>query len=149
MHGGGGVDSHVADAYLVADVDLAHVREATHQRAGAHRHDDRRVLSEPPQRRPVEVVEVDVRDESGVDPFELGTIERYAPSEVPHPGANDGVGQQANPVQLDQYGRVPDVEEPARRNVHCLDPLTTAVLRLHPISVIETPSQSAIRGTCE
>ena len=72
MHGGGRVDRHLADAYLVADVDLAHVREASNEPAGAGGHDDRHVGPEQPQRRQVEVVEVDVRDESGVDPFELG-----------------------------------------------------------------------------
>jgi hypothetical protein len=59
------------------------------------------------------VVEVDVRDEGGVDLFKLGSVESYASPEVPDPGAKDGVGQQPDAVQLDQYGRVPDVEDPA------------------------------------
>ena len=46
--------------HLVADVDLAHVLEASHQPAGALGYDDRHVGAEAPQRRPVEVVEVDV-----------------------------------------------------------------------------------------
>ena len=113
MLGGGRLDRHLADADLVADVDLADVREASNEPAAARRHDDRHVGSEQPQRWQVEVVEMDVRDEGGVDALELGRVERYAPPEVPHPGAKDGVGQQADPVQLDQDGRVSDVEDPA------------------------------------
>jgi hypothetical protein len=60
------------------------------------------------------MIEMDVRNESGVDLSELGCIERYAPPQVPHPLAKNGVRQQPDPVQLDQYGRVPDVEKPAR-----------------------------------
>ncbi len=61
----------------------------------------------------------------------------------------DGVGQQADPVQLDQYGRVPDVEESAgdglstpSKSLPYHDPLTTTLVRLHPIGVIETPADA-------
>jgi hypothetical protein len=60
------------------------------------------------------MVEVGVREENGADPCEFGRGERYTPPEVPHPGTKDGVRQQADPVQLDQDGCVPDEEEPAR-----------------------------------
>ena len=59
------------------------------------------------------MVEVNVRDESGVDPAEVGR-ERYAPPQVQHPVPKYGVRQQADPVQFDQDGRVSDVEKPAR-----------------------------------
>lgn len=91
MLGSGRLKRQLVDAYLVADVDLAHVREASQQSAGADWHNDRHVGPEHPQRGPVEVVEVDVRKESGVDRCEFGCVERYAPPEVPYPGAKDGV----------------------------------------------------------
>ena len=94
-------------------------------------------------------------------PRELVRVERHAPPEVPDPGAKDGVRQQADPVQLDQYGRVPDVEKPARDGLRaaillhssspalrCPDPLTAAIVRLHPIGVIETRSRRAIKARC-
>ena len=59
------------------------------------------------------MVEMNVRDESGVEPSELGGG-RHAPPEVQHPVPKDGVRQQADAVQLDQDGRVSDVEKPAR-----------------------------------
>ena len=113
MDCGGRLNRHFADAHLVADIDLADVREASDEPAAPGRHDDCHVGSEQPQRWQVEMVEVDVRDEGGVDRSELAFVERDAPPEMPHPGAKDGVSQQAYAVQLDQNGRVPDVEDPA------------------------------------
>ena len=72
VHGRGRADRHLADADLVADVDLAHIGEAPHQPAGAHGHHEGHVSFEQPQRRQVEMVEVDVGDERGVDPLEVG-----------------------------------------------------------------------------
>ena len=117
--GGGRLDRHLADAHLVADVDLADIREASNEPAAAR--GTTTVTSVPSSRSDgtVEVVEVDVRDESGVDASELVRVERYAPPEVPHPRAQDGVGQQADPVQLDQDGRVPDVEKPTATFRRC------------------------------
>ena len=60
------------------------------------------------------MVEVDVRDKSGVDPSELGGIERHASPQMPHPVSKDGIRHQANPVHLDQDSRVSDVDAPAR-----------------------------------
>ena len=129
MLGRGCANRDLADAHLVADVDLAHVGEASQQAPGTDGRDDRNVGSEHPQRGPVQVVEVDVRNESGVDPFKFGCVERHAPPEVPHPVPKDGVRQQADPVQLDQDGRVPDVEQPARDGLYTRPGISRRVRR--------------------
>ena len=75
---------------------------------------------------------MDMRDEGGVDPLELSCVERHPPPEVPHPRPKDGVGQQADPVQLDQHGPVPDVEKPARDGyapIRCMSPSILALPR--------------------
>ena len=96
--GMGRADCHLADTHLVTDVDLAHVREASQEAAGANWHHDRHAGAEPSQRGPVEMVEMDVREKSRVDPSEFGGAERHAAPQVPYPVPKDGVRQKADPV---------------------------------------------------
>ena len=90
VDGRGRAHGHRADRHLVADIHLADVREPPQGPARADRDDDRHVAAQEPQRRPVEVVEVDVREQDGVDLVERGHVEGHAALQVPDPAAQDG-----------------------------------------------------------
>ena len=105
----------LADLALVADLDLAHVLEAPEEMARPPRRHDRRALAEPPQRCTVEMVVVDMRDQNGVDPrYGLIDVDPDPTAQVQHPPPDQRIGDEPDAVQLDQNGRVADVDEPRR-----------------------------------
>ena len=112
-----------ADVDRLADGHLADVREpgAPHPRTGAGRHEHRRVAPEIAQRRHVEVVPVQVRDEHRVHAAEaIARRDGLDAAERTDPRPGDRVGQQADPVEVDDDGRVADEVEaqaPGHRQV--------------------------------
>ncbi len=105
---------HATDVDRGADRELAHVAEADpgHPRAGADRDDHRRRPAEVAERRHVEVVPVEVRDEDRVDVAQpVAGGDRLDPPERADPPAGDRVGQQPDPVELDDERRVTDEVE--------------------------------------
>ena len=60
------------------------------------------------------MVVVDVREQDGVDAGEPRGLQRDPTAQVADPGAQDGIRQQPDPVELDQDGGMPDVQQPRR-----------------------------------
>ena len=60
------------------------------------------------------MVIVDVREQDGVDAGDPRGLQRDSAAQVADAGAQDGVRQQTDPVQLDQDGRMPDIQQPGR-----------------------------------
>ena len=99
------------DPEPVAGSDLVDVAEpAPAQREpGTDGREDRRVAAEQPQRSRVVVVEVQVGDQDGVRVgHRLGERLRHAPVERSHQPAEDGVGDQAQAVDLDDRRGMPE-----------------------------------------
>ena len=101
----------------LADADLGHAGEpgAPQHGARAAGRDDPHAAAEHPQRRHVEVVEVQVRDEDGVEPRQdLRVRARAVADEVRHARAQHRIGEQARAADLERDGRVPDPGDPLR-----------------------------------
>jgi hypothetical protein len=113
--GGRGGDRQAADLGLLAGRQLDDTLEAElgDVAAQAARDDQRRLRplgGEPAQRRGVEVVEVGVRDEDGVEVAErVGVDGAAVAAQVRDPPAEDRVCEDADAAELDQQRRVPDV----------------------------------------
>jgi hypothetical protein len=138
MFRGRRLDRDVAEADLVADFHLADVREAPQQAPRAAWDDDRHARAERSERPAVEVVEVHVRDQCRRQvPQRLGGG-RHTPPQVEDVAPQDGVRQQASTVQLDQDGRVPDVDEPGARG-YAVPAASVVASRNEAILAAETP----------
>ena len=75
--------------------------------AEAGRDHHQRLAAEPPQRHPVEVVGMGVRQEHGIDATDAAEIDRRAVApERTESIAQEGVGEEAPSTHLDQDGRV-------------------------------------------
>jgi hypothetical protein len=61
------------------------------------------------------MVEVEMRDENGIDRVGLDGVHPADPTEMQEPGPEQRIGQHADPVHVDEYGGVPDVHD-ARRH---------------------------------
>ena len=87
------------------DVDLGHVGEAAtpQQPAQAARDDDGRRAADDVQRGEIEVVVVGVGDEHRVEIAQLLEREARSASQVGDARAEQRVGQEARPVQLDEH----------------------------------------------
>ena len=80
---------------------------APHHGRGAARHEHADVAGQPPQRGEVEVVEVEVRDQHGVErPRDGGRRRRAVAAQVPEVIAQQRVGEQARAAELEQHGGV-------------------------------------------
>ncbi len=91
-------------------------RPAPQEPPGAARGDDRRGR-QPPERRQVEVVEVEVGDQRGV--HGAGDAGRSGhPAQVADAPAEQRVGDKADPVEVDHRGRVPEPRQPVRPAAH-------------------------------
>ena len=94
---------------------------ATQPRAGARGDDQRDVAAEVAERRDVEVVPVEMGEDHEVDPVEPAAMgDGFHPAERADARSRDRIGQDADPVQLDQDGRVADElegEPPRQRQV--------------------------------
>ncbi len=118
-----GLDPHATDVESLAGRDLADVGEpgATQPAARPGRHDERQVPAEVAQGRHIEVIPVEVGEQHEIDAVEPVAMRHgLHPAQRPHPGARHGIGQDADPVQLDQDGRVADEfegESPGQRQV--------------------------------
>ena len=103
------LDRDAADLQVIAEGHFAHVTEPdpAQPRPGSGRNDDRRVHPERPERRHVEVVPVEMRDEDQVD-VAHSIARRYGldPPKRTHPAARHRVRQEADPVELDDDRRV-------------------------------------------
>jgi hypothetical protein len=83
---------------------------ALEQPGAAGRNDDARRPVDAPQRRLVEVIEVNVRDRHRINVLVTLIVHRHRlAADVPHPVAQDGIGQHAHSVHLHQAGGVADV----------------------------------------
>ena len=102
-------------AYLlfVTGLDLDDVLEAApaQQGAGAARHDEEWGTSEQPERREVEVVVVDMRDEHHIGPMLVEPESGADASQVEHPRAYHRIGQQAYSVDFEENGAVAEPRE--------------------------------------
>ena len=100
------------DAVVGGDLaDLATV--AGRAPAQATGHDDQRATRDRAQGRTVEMVGVAVRDQDGIDRAQAGGIRRRPkPAEGTQPCSEDGVGEDAHAVELDQDRGVADVRQP-------------------------------------
>jgi hypothetical protein len=94
------------DLVSLLDLDDALEAAAPHQDAGAARDDDAHRPVEPREGRQVEMVEVAVRDEDGVDIGERSTRHRPGSAQVYHGAPQDRVGEQARSVEADDDGAV-------------------------------------------
>jgi hypothetical protein len=97
-----------ADVDLVALLDLHDASEAppAHEDPGASRHDHLHGAVEPCERRQVEVVEMAVRNEDGVDTCERGARNRSRPAQVHDGPPQHRVREQARSVEADDDGAV-------------------------------------------
>jgi hypothetical protein len=60
------------------------------------------------------MVVVDVGEQDSVDSGQFGGVQRNAAAQVADPGPQNRIRQQTDAVQLDQDGRMPDVQQPGR-----------------------------------
>ena len=105
VDGGDGEHLDARDLDGLAGGELAHVREpaAAEHLARAARDDHRRALREQAQRRQVEVVVVQVRDQHGVEVARgLRRGRRAVAPQVREPRAQQRVGEQPGAAELDQ-----------------------------------------------
>jgi len=109
MHRPHGVDRHPVDLGSVARPELVdNDPGAPDEAPGPTRRDKARRAREAAQRRPVEMVVMQVREEDRVDVRRhLGRL-TVAP-QVRHPRAKDRVCQKADTSELQQHGGVADV----------------------------------------
>jgi hypothetical protein len=143
--GSGRVDAYATDANLVAHVHLAHVREVAEEAAGADRDDHCDVGAELTERRPVEVVVVDVREQDGVHAGETRCLQRDPTAQVTDPGPQDGIRQQTGAVELNEDRGVPDVEQPGGVSPY----LTPASSGPYAVSAAITSTSSAMIRTAQ
>jgi hypothetical protein len=100
-----------ADIRLVADLDAADVGESpsTQDRGAAGRDDHRHAPSERGERPRVEMVVVEVGDERGVDRLQCTNVRLgHGSPKVNHAAPQNGIGDQADTVELDQNGAMPE-----------------------------------------
>ena len=115
MLGVGRANDDVSDSDLVAFDDLRHVCEAMDLTPESPRHDDVHLVVEHAQRAEVEMIVVPVRDQNSVDLRDGLVGHGNGAHEMSHSSPQQGVGQEAAPVELDEDGRVPDVFDCVRR----------------------------------
>ena len=102
-----------ADSKLVADGELGHRAEplSLDQVPRPSRHHYGNVTTELLQGRKVEVVEVNVRDEYGIDVTQDFRGDLTYATEVQESGTKKRVGQEPHALHLYENGRVPDVDD--------------------------------------
>jgi len=98
---------------LLARFDLRDRPEAASpdQPRPAARDDERQLASQPLERREVEVVEVEVREQHGVDAAHGPQVELRGPAQVHDPLSQQRVGEELDAVHVHEHGRVPDVRD--------------------------------------
>ncbi len=103
-----GPHRHGAQVDLVAGSHLEDLvgRQGAHQRAGAGGHAQPRHRPEPPQRRQVQVVHVEVGDQDRVHRTDVR--DRHAAAQVGEAGRQGGIGEDPVAVDLDQDRGVAD-----------------------------------------
>ena len=101
-----------ADLNRVARRQLVDLPErAAQRRPGAARDKKPRAVAEPPERREVEMVPVEVRDEHRVERPQGLAGERHDAPQVHDAPAQHRIGEQPHAVELDEHGRVADVAD--------------------------------------
>jgi putative membrane protein len=108
-----GLNAYGAHFDLIAGTELANLRRkpAVQKRAGAPRDDDPLRAAQAAQRREVEVVVVDVRDEDCVEVLEASPVERLRAPQHDDSLPQERIGHEPDAVQLEENGRVPDPPE--------------------------------------
>ena len=117
MERGYGSDRQLADVRHVTRRQLDHSPEplSPEEPAGTPGHDQRDGLAETAERRHVQVIGVQMRQQHGLRRRQ-GFAERDESPQMSHVAAQERVGQELDAVQLDQRGRVPDVEDRSHRS---------------------------------
>ena len=106
------------DARRLAHAQLGHFREppALEPRSSTGRHQQARVETQQPQRGQVEVVVMQVRDQHRIEARVNGRIDgRNLTAQMRNAIAQQRVGEQAYPVQLDQDGGMTQENDTVRR----------------------------------
>jgi hypothetical protein len=131
-----GGDDGAIDRDAVARDELVDVREAdAPQRAArALRRDHAHAAPDQPQRPDVEVIEVDVGDQHGIDPLDH-VVGRRRPvaAQVGKPPAQQRIGQQAHAADLEQHGRMADPGQALLVARHGADPADRAGEATSPV----------------
>ena len=109
MHRAHGPNRHPVDLGTVARPELVdNDSGAPDEAPGPMRRDKARRACEAAQRRPVEMVVMQVRQQDRIDVRRhLGGL--AVTTQVRHPRAEHGVGQEAHVAELEQHGGVADV----------------------------------------
>jgi hypothetical protein len=96
------------DLDAVADSDLGDVSEScgTQQTTGSARSEERCVRTDPPQRREVQVVEVSVREQHGVDVGGIGRRQGATSTEMGDPSGEERIGEDSPAAHLDEHRSV-------------------------------------------
>src|SRR3954469_11843778 len=137
-------DLHVAERGGVACRELHDVVPSppAQQLRAADRDEDAHRAAEPLQRRQVEVVVVQMREEHRVDIADRAGRAAHAAEHV-HAVAQHGVGHETRPVQLDDDGAVADPDEPHQWLTAALSAtITSPSPRLTPTATTVPPSAS-------
>ena len=108
VHGSHGLDADATDRGGLADSCFADVAEAaaSHEVTGALGHDQRGRPGQPPQRRQVQVVEVHMGDQHGIDRSGDVVGDGAVAAEVRHAIGEHRVGQQPDATEIEHDGRV-------------------------------------------
>ena len=120
VQGGNGSDRHRPDAELVTRGQLGDDAEILFrgQGAGARRYDEVRVPRKASQRRKVEVIPVEMRDEHRVERSERGPVDRLCDAdEVGDAAPQHRVREQPHSGQLEEHGGVPQPRDPVREGL--------------------------------
>jgi hypothetical protein len=128
--GAGRAQGQPADRDLLSRGHLDDVLEATfaQERRQAARHDHRQLPPQALERREVEVVVVGVRQEDRVQVVQRLDVDARRPPQVRDAPAQQRVGEQPNPVELEEHGGVADVAQPGRHG---------AIVRPHVLGPVE------------
>ena len=111
VDGGNHHDPDAAESERLAGQQLAHVREAGRPQPVARpvRRDDRDVRPQQTQGREVEVIPVEVRHEDHIDAGQTPAIrDRHDATERPDPRPGRRIGQDPQPIELDDGRGMPD-----------------------------------------
>jgi hypothetical protein len=97
-----------ADSDFVSGLYLDDVFEAVPPQQGADStgYDEHRSAGDPPERREVEVVVVDMGDQDCIDAERIEPGCNSDSTQMEHPRTDHRIGQQADPVQLEEHGAV-------------------------------------------
>ncbi len=101
------------DLEILAYTDLGQRREAlaTKQPRRPAWDDDRQVAPEPLEGWEVEMVEMKVRDEHGIETAQRVVIHANGATQMRHDRPQHGIGEEADSVEVDEHGAVPHVDE--------------------------------------